>query len=59
MKKQAALIRELCSDRLKNVILGHLSKENNYPQLALETVKLEFRIFGNPEENGTERCSEK
>ena len=44
-EKAGSLIRELCSDRLKNVILGHLSKENNYPQLALETVKLEFRDF--------------
>lgn len=36
------LVKELCSDRLKNVILGHLSRENNYPELALEAVRAEF-----------------
>lgn len=35
------LIALLHNDRLKHVILGHLSKENNYPDLALETVILE------------------
>ncbi len=35
------LIALLHSDHLKHVILGHLSKENNYPDLALETVLLE------------------
>lgn len=32
----------LLNDRLKHVILGHLSKENNYAQLAYETVRLEI-----------------
>lgn len=36
------LIKELLGERLKKVILGHLSKENNYPELALETVLLEL-----------------
>lgn len=35
------LVAMLHSKRLKHVILGHLSKENNYPDLALETVLLE------------------
>ena len=35
------LVALLHNDRLKHVILGHLSKENNYPDLALETVLLE------------------
>lgn len=35
------LISLLHNDHLKHVILGHLSKENNYPDLALETVILE------------------
>ncbi len=35
------LIARLNNGRLKHVILGHLSKENNYPDLALETVILE------------------
>jgi phosphoribosyl 1,2-cyclic phosphodiesterase len=34
----AALIR-LAGGRTKAVLLGHLSKENNYPLLALETVR--------------------
>jgi phosphoribosyl 1,2-cyclic phosphodiesterase len=34
------LINQLYSERLKHVFLGHLSKENNFPALAYETVKL-------------------
>lgn len=37
----AQLVTELVNDRLGQVILGHLSKENNYPDLALATVKNE------------------
>ena len=40
-EKAAELVVELTNDRLKHVILGHLSKENNYPDLALATVKNE------------------
>lgn len=36
------LICELFHDNLKHIILGHLSKENNYPELAYETVKYEI-----------------
>jgi len=36
------LICELINDKLKQIVLGHLSKENNYPDLALETVLLEI-----------------
>ena len=32
------LVSTLCTGKLKHVILGHLSKENNYPDLALQTV---------------------
>ena len=38
----------LCSiyhEGLKHVVLGHLSKENNYPDLAFETVKYELQQF--------------
>lgn len=35
------LIARLDHERLQHIILGHLSKENNYPDLALETVILE------------------
>lgn len=41
------LVGELLSDRLKKVFLGHLSKENNYPDLALETVKQETGLYEN------------
>ena len=33
------LLNEIISDRLKKVILGHLSKENNLPELAYETIR--------------------
>ena len=32
----------LWDDRLKKILLGHLSKENNYEELAYETVRLEI-----------------
>lgn len=38
------LICRLLHDDLRQIILGHLSKENNYPDLALETVNLEIEI---------------
>ena len=40
-EKAAQLVVELMNDHLHRVILGHLSKENNYPDLALATVKNE------------------
>ncbi len=40
-EKAAQLVVELMNDHLEQVILGHLSKENNYPDLALATVKNE------------------
>ena len=39
------LLCHLLHDDLKAVFLGHLSKENNYEELAFETVKLEI-AFG-------------
>ncbi|PKM50711.1 MAG: ribonuclease Z [Firmicutes bacterium HGW-Firmicutes-7] len=36
------LISELIHKDLKHVILGHLSQENNYPDIAFESVKLEL-----------------
>ena len=35
-------------DNLKRILLGHLSKENNYEELAYETVKLEITDGDNP-----------
>jgi phosphoribosyl 1,2-cyclic phosphodiesterase len=33
------LVRALLNDHIKGIYLGHLSKENNYPELAYEAVK--------------------
>lgn len=41
------LLCDILHDNLKNVILGHLSKENNYAELAYETVKLEVTLGDN------------
>ncbi len=41
------LLCELLHDGLKNIILGHISKENNYEALAYETVKSEISIGEN------------
>ncbi|MFI3170886.1 MAG: MBL fold metallo-hydrolase [Eubacteriales bacterium] len=38
------LLCDILHDKLKFVILGHLSKENNYEMLAYETVKLEVNL---------------
>lgn len=42
------LLCDILHDSLKNVVLGHLSKENNYAELAYETVKLEITMGDNP-----------
>lgn len=36
------LLNHILHDGLKRVLLGHLSKENNYEELAYETVRLEI-----------------
>lgn len=36
------LLARILNDNIKHVLLGHLSKENNYPSLAYETVKVEI-----------------
>lgn len=43
--------RLLCSilhDNMKHIVLGHLSQENNFPELAYETVKLEVTMSNTP-----------
>ena len=40
------LLLDVLNNHLKGVFLGHLSKDNNYPELAYETVKSE--LFNNP-----------
>ena len=42
------LLGEVLHDQFKAVILGHLSEENNYPELAYETVRLEVTMGENP-----------
>lgn len=42
------LLSEILHDDLKTIFLGHLSKENNYPELAYETVRLEVTMADNP-----------
>lgn len=39
------LLCEIYHENLKHIILGHLSNENNYPDLAYETVKYELEQF--------------
>ncbi len=42
------LICDIAHDGLKAIVLGHLSKENNYPDLAYETVRMEIEMGDNP-----------
>lgn len=42
----ANLLCDLVDDKVKHIILGHLSKENNFPDLAYETVKCELQDRG-------------
>lgn len=42
------LLCDILHDDLQYVVLGHLSKENNYEELAYETVRLEISIGDNP-----------
>lgn len=42
------LLGKVLHDNIKKIILGHLSKENNYAELAYETVRLEVTMGDNP-----------
>ncbi len=42
------LLCRILHDRLKCVLLGHLSKENNLPELAYESVRMEINMGENP-----------
>lgn len=44
------LLCRILHDNMKKIYLGHLSKENNYAELAYETVKLEIKL--NPVQYG-------
>ena len=36
------LVDRLLGNNVQEILLGHLSKENNYPELAYETVRTEI-----------------
>lgn len=42
------LLSNIAHDNLKKIYLGHLSKENNMPELAYEAVRLEITMGDNP-----------
>ena len=42
------LLNKILHDDLKHILLGHLSRENNMPELAFETVKLEINAADTP-----------
>ena len=42
------LLSRILHDNMKQIILGHLSHENNLPELAYETVRVEITLGDNP-----------
>ena len=42
------LLGTILNDDMEHVMLGHLSQENNYADLAYETVRLEVTLGENP-----------
>lgn len=42
------LLCEILHEGLKHVLLGHISRDNNYPALAYEAVRLEVTMGDNP-----------
>lgn len=42
------LLSRIVHDDLKAIVLGHLSKENNLPELAYEAVRMEITMGDNP-----------
>ncbi len=47
-EKSGELLCRLLNDKMKGIFLGHLSKENNMPELAYETVRVEIEMGDNP-----------
>ncbi len=47
-EKSGELLCKLLNDKMKGIFLGHLSKENNLPELAYETVRVEIDMGENP-----------
>ena len=46
------LLCQVLHDNMKRILLGHLSRENNYPALAYETVCAEVTMGDNPYKSG-------
>lgn len=46
------LLCRILHDGLQTVVLGHLSKENNLPELAYESVRMEINMDDNPYKAG-------
>lgn len=42
------LLGRILHDKLQTIVLGHLSKENNLPELAYEAVRMEITLGDNP-----------
>lgn len=51
-ERSGQLLGELLHDHFGTVVLGHLSKENNYEELAYEAVRLEVTMGDNPYKAG-------
>lgn len=51
-ERSGQLLCELLHDHFGTVLLGHLSKENNYEELAYEAVRLEVTMGNNPYKAG-------
>ena len=47
-ERSGQLLSRLLHDKMQTIVLGHLSQENNLPQLAYETVKLEINMDDTP-----------
>ncbi len=47
-EKSGELLCRLLNDHLKGIVLGHLSEQNNLPELAYETVRVEIEMGDNP-----------
>ncbi len=47
-EKSGELLCKLLNDKIQGIFLGHLSKENNLPELAYETVRVEIEMGDNP-----------
>ena len=42
------LMNKILTDKTKTIMLGHLSKENNHPDLAFEAVRMEITMGSCP-----------